>query len=135
MDEIRCAVNRIDDECWFVAQAAGSGCFFAEEGVGGVEGFEGCGDHFFDCFVGFGDEVGGVLFGVDGGEGGVGGGDHGAGAEGEGVEGVVDVLEVGDWGSHGGGGWSGLDGGIGERELEVGELDSEQLEGTFWRGL
>ncbi len=108
MDEIRRSVNWIDDECWFVAQAAGSGRFFAEEGVGGVGGFEGCGDHFFDGFVCFGDEVGGVFLGVDRGEGGVGGGDHGAGAEGEGIESVVDILQVGGWGGHLGGGGDGL---------------------------
>ena len=72
--------------------------------------------------VGFGDEVGRVLFGGDGGEGGVGGGDHGAGAEGEGVEGVVDVLKIGSWGGHLGGGGGVLDGRIGGAELEVGEL-------------
>ncbi len=37
----------------------GGGRFFAEEGVGGVGVFEGGGDHGFDGFVGFGDEVGG----------------------------------------------------------------------------
>ena len=83
--------------------------------------------------VGFGDEVGGVFFGGDGGEEGVGGCDHGAGTEGEGVERVVDVLEVGRWGGHGvGGGEGGLEGGLGGRELEVGELDSE---GHLLRGL
>ena len=82
--------------------------------------------------VGFGDEVGGVFFGGDGGEEGVGGGDHGAGAEGEGVEGIVDVLEVGSWGAHvGGRGRGGLEAGIVGRELEVGELDNEGLEGHF----
>ena len=68
--------------------------------------------------VGFGDEVGGVLFGGDWGEEGVGGGDHGAGAEGEGVEGVVDVLEVGGWRCHvGGDGGGRLEDVIGVREV------------------
>ena len=83
----------------------------------------------------FGNEVGGIFFGGDGGEEGVGGCDHGAGAEGEGVERVVDVLEVGGWGGHGEGGGRGLDGGIGGKELEVEELDSVALEGHFLRGL
>ncbi len=43
----------------------------------------------------------------------------------------MDVLEVGGWGGHLGGGGGGLDGGIGGRELEVGELESEELEGHF----
>ena len=136
MHEIRSSINGIDDKCWFVSQAPRRGCFFAEEGVSGIEGFEGCGDHFFDGLVSFGDEVGGVFFGGDGGEEGVGGCDHGAGAEGEGVERVVDVLEVGGWGGHdGGGGEGGLEGELGGRELEVEELESEALEGHFLRGL
>lgn len=49
--------------------------------VGRVFFAEGSGDHVFDSFVGFGDEVGGVFFG--GVVGWVGGGDHGAGFEGE----------------------------------------------------
>ena len=94
VDEIGGAVDGIDDECGRGGEAARGGCFFTEEGVGGVGFFQGRGYHGFDCLVGFGDEVGGVLLGVDGGERGVGGGYHRAGVESEGVEGVVDFLEI-----------------------------------------
>ena len=62
MDEVRGAVDGVDDEGWGVgellARVVG---FFADEFEGRVGGEEARGDHFFDCLVGFGDEVGGWM--------------------------------------------------------------------------
>ena len=60
--EVGGAVDGVDDERGCQGETrggSGGGGFFAEEGVGGVGVFEGGGDHGFDGFVGFGDEVGG----------------------------------------------------------------------------
>lgn len=115
MDEVEGAVDGVDDEGGRVGDLGGAGNegFFADEGVGGVEGGEAGGDEGFDGAVGGGYEVRGwgglvmsegwgggqggrtVHLGVDGNGGGVGGEDHGAGLEGEGDKIIVDLFEVG----------------------------------------
>ncbi len=60
--EVCGAVYGVHYECGGGGEGAACGGFFAEEAVGGVFEFESVGDHVFDCFVGFGDEVGGYVF-------------------------------------------------------------------------
>lgn len=59
MDEVEGAVDGVDDEGGRVGDLGGAGDegFFADEGVGGVEGGEAGGDEGFDGAVGGGYEV------------------------------------------------------------------------------
>lgn len=60
MHEICCAIDGIADEGWGGSELcfAFDEGFFADEGVGWVGGCETGGDHGFDCFIGFGYEIG-----------------------------------------------------------------------------